>query len=686
MELYNKTLCLTFEELTDGVDPIIKPKTLLQNTWRGKITCARQGKGEGNYALYVWSSLPQKYKDRFIEQRGDPEKMMEEERLMEMVTIDAEARAFYEAFEYGLNGVQTHLPESKIGEYTTNASVMNALMKSYQTKSALTKTLNNGRRDIWSIVWDECEELREVTNHTLPGTLARLKKKIAEYRKEGYVSLVSGKFGNKNTLKVGEEAKQMLIALKRQKLPVLTDAQILEEFNKRALEYGWKTMKSIRSLKAWLNAPENIQLWHGAVHDEHASHQMFMRRHKSELPQMRDALWYGDGTKLNLYYLGDDGKVRTTNVYEVIDAATEMLLGYHISDTENYEQQYHAYRMAIQVSGHKPYEIVHDNQGGHKKANSGGGGVLDKICHIHRATAPYNGASKTIEQAFGQFQQQVLHKNWNFTGQNVTATKAMSKPDVEFIAANKESLPTLDEVKEMYAEARKEWNNMKRPGTEMSRREMYESTTNEESPAITPREMQEIFWVLTKQPVTFTSGGISIQVNGKKHTYEVYDENGMPDHAWRRKNTLGKFYVQYDPYDMSSVNLFRVDKAGERRFERIAKPYMTIHRAIQEQTEGEAAFIRHEQEANLQDRIDREMEGRRIEWMHGVAPEQHGMKTPKLKGINKAAQEQIERRTHRYAMDAEEVELGRATKYRSMLVWDVEDDKEEVRKRANSKL
>ena len=46
------------------------------------------------------------------------------------------------------------------------------------------------------------------------------------------------------------------------------------------------------------------------------------------------------------------------------------------------------------------------DQGGHKKANSSG--MLDKICHIHRTTAPYNGASKTIESVFGRFQQQVL--------------------------------------------------------------------------------------------------------------------------------------------------------------------------------------------------------------------------------------------------------------------------------------
>ena len=73
----------------------------------------------------------------------------------------------------------------------------------------------------------------------------------------------------------------------------------------------------------------------------------------------------------NLYYR--EGKtVKTINVYEVVDGFSEVLLGYHISESENFEAQYGAFRMAIQRSGHKPYEIVHDNQGGHNKLNRQG--------------------------------------------------------------------------------------------------------------------------------------------------------------------------------------------------------------------------------------------------------------------------------------------------------------------------
>lgn len=60
---------------------------------------------------------------------------------------------------------------------------------------------------------------------------------------------------------------------------------------------------------------------------------------------------------------------------------------------------------------------------------------------------PYNGQSKTIENAFYRFQAQVLHAIWHFTGQNVNAKKLNSKPNLEFIEENAYALPTFEELK-----------------------------------------------------------------------------------------------------------------------------------------------------------------------------------------------------------------------------------------------
>lgn len=668
MEYYNKTLCVTFDELTGGENPIIRRSTLLSNVQRGNIQNVRQGKGEGNYALYVYASLPMKYRMMFEAKYGKPADVLKAQELKEWVKEDGDARAFYEAFEYDLNGVQTRLSQKLIDEYTSNASVLKMLWERMNELTSTTHALGGGRRgDLWDIVFTQSEKLREVTSHTLPKNLARLKEKMSQFKKNGYESLISGKIGNKNTLKITEDAGRRLIALKRSRVPVLTDSQIFETFNQECEAKGWKPLKSVRSLKTWLESAAIEPLWHDAVYGEMSAHQKFDRRHKTQLPSMRDALWYGDGTKLNLYYRDEDGKVRTTSVYEVIDAATEVFLGFCISDTEDYEAQYMAYRMAIQVSGHKPYEIVHDNQGGHKKANSSG--MLDKICHIHRTTAPYNGASKTIESVFGRFQQQVLHKDWRFTGQNITAKKESSRPNMEFIEANKDKLYTLDELKAAYLKARTEWNEMAHPATGEQRMKMYEQSENPETPVVTTSNMIDMFWVQCDRMSTFTSSGIEITVKGKKRVYEVMTEAGVPDIEWRRKHTYERFVVKYDPYDFGSIRLYRKDKAGELRFERVAEPYMVIHRAIQEQTEGEATFIRQQQKATEESRIERQVAAKAIEYAEGVAPEQNGLHTPDLKGVSADVQRQIDRRTRKYASIPEELSLGRVTKKISNMDW-----------------
>ena len=669
MEYYKKTLCVTYQELTCGDDPVITRGALDKQLQRGTIERSHRGGGEGSRAQIIYSSLPDKYQKRFVAKYGDPEQKLIREMIMSKVKKDENAELFFEEYRYDKNGEQVPLPERIQAEYVWNASVLNALISELDTLRPKRNMLG-GSRNVWETLLARVEEWRGEYAHTLPGSEGRLKSLVNQYRPQNYAVLVSGKYGNSNTLEIEEEAGRCLVALKRSRVPVYTDMQIFEEYNRVAPERGWKPLKSPRSLREWLNSPRIEPLWYDAVHGEMKAHQRYGRKHKTELPSRRDSLWYGDGTKLNLYYKDEHGNVRTIGVYEVMDAYSEVLLGFHISENENYEAQYHAYRMALQTSGHKPYELVHDNQGGHKKLERVSDGLLAKISHIHRPTAPYSGQSKTIESAFGRFQSQVLHKDWRFTGQNITTKKASSRPNLEFIEANKDKLYTLAELKAKYVEARREWNEMKHPATGISRIGMYNTSVNEETEAVTARDMVDIFWVMTSRPSTFTSSGIEVTIGGKSRTYEVYSSPGVPDHEWRRRNTYKQFYVKYDPYDFGSVRLYWKDKGGEFRFERVAEPYMVIHRAIQDQGEGEAAFIRREQEANVQDRVERQVVAKEIEYEHGVAPEQHGLNTPKLKGITAEVQRQIDRRTKKYGQPPEEISLGRSTKVISNISWD----------------
>lgn len=669
MEYYNKILCVTFAELTGGRDPVMKANTLKCNVQRSNIACARRGGGEGTQALYVWSSIPEKYRRRFVATYGDPEEKMREAMTKASIKIDAKAREYYEAYTYmDKDGQERHLTEKMIEEYTINASVLGELEKMAARRQAIRSSLNAPMSGAWDLILDSSERMRESYGHTLPGTLARLKTRLKAWKADGYQSVVSGKLGNSSALKITGDFLKLIVALKRSKVPVYTDAQLFEKANEIAEERGWKPIRSLSGMKKWLNSPSVEPLWYDAVYGEQAARQRYGRKHKTALPTRRDTLWYGDGTKLNLYYRDEQGKVRTTQVYEVIDAMSEVLLGYCISDTEDYEAQYHAYRMAIQKSGHKPYEIVYDNQGGHKKLDSDG--FIGKICRVHRPTQPYNGESKTIESVFGRFQAQVLHKDWRFTGQNVTAKKASSRPNVEFIEANKDSLYTLEELKDAYAAARKEWNEGVHPATGERRIDMYEKSVNEETQEVTLHDMVDMFWVFTKRMATFTDQGLQVTVKGEKRQYEVCSSPGVPDHEWRRKHTYERFIVAYDPYDFASIRLYTKGTDGSLRFERTAEPYILIHRALQDQQgTDDAKFIRQEQEANLQDRIERTVAGRTIAAEHGTDAEQQGLHSPKLKGTTAAVQRQIDHRMERYSQPPEQYQLGRHTKSLSLDDW-----------------
>lgn len=675
MEYYNKILCVTFAELTGGRDPVMKANTLKCNVQRSNIACARRGGGEGTQALYVWSSIPEKYRRRFVATYGDPEEKMREAMTKASIKIDAKAREYYEAYTYmDKDGQERHLTEKMIEEYTINASVLGELEKMAARRQAIRSSLNAPMSGAWDLILDSAERMRESYGHTLPGTLARLKTRLKAWKADGYQSVVSGKLGNSSALKITGDFLKLIVALKRSKVPVYTDAQLFEKANEIAEERGWKPIRSLSGMKKWLNSPSVEPLWYDAVYGEQAARQRYGRKHKTALPTRRDTLWYGDGTKLNLYYRDEQGKVRTTQVYEVIDAMSEVLLGYCISDTEDYEAQYHAYRMAIQKSGHKPYEIVYDNQGGHKKLDSDG--FIGKICRVHRPTQPYNGESKTIESVFGRFQAQVLHKDWRFTGQNVTAKKASSRPNVEFIEANKDSLYTLEDLKDAYAAARKEWNEGVHPATGERRIDMYEKSVNEETQEVTLHDMVDMFWVFTKRMATFTDQGLQVTIKGEKRQYEVCSSPGVPDHEWRRKHTYERFIVAYDPYDFASIRLYTKGTDGSLRFERTAEPYILIHRALQDQQgTDDAKFIRQEQEANLQDRIERTVKGRTIAAEHGMDAEQQGLHSPKLKGTTAAVQRQIDHRMERYSQPPEQYQLGRHTKSLSLDDWlDVMED------------
>ena len=176
--------------------------------------------------------------------------------------------------------------------------------------------------------------------------------------------------------------------------------------------------------------------------------------------------------------------------------------------------------------------------------------------------------------------------------------------------------------------------------TGVVRWKMYSDSVNPEAVAVSEYDMVDMFWIRTERPSVFTSGGIKIQYQKREYTFEVLTEDGMPDMEWRSRNTGREFIVRFDPQNFDRALLYTETPMG-LRFETVAYPYLTIHRAIQEQQEGEMDLIRWTDEANKRERIRRQVEAHALEMEHGVAPEQRGLRTPAAKGISEREYERL---------------------------------------------
>ena len=550
------------------------------------------------------------------------------------VMPDPEALSFFRSYRYSGD---VSLPEQKQQQYYNEASILNTLRTILENQKIA--RARNGKRvrmnEWWNSCLSFCEKQKELYPHDLPNNARRFEEKYKKYFAEGYASLIHKNYGKPNAEKLTEDAKDWLIARYASNINKCTIMQLFFEYNEKACKIAdWKEVNSEQTIKNFLYSPEIKPYWYGSRYGELKAKEKYNRQHKTLLPTMRDALWNGDGTKLNYYYLDENGKVATCNVYEVIDVYSECLLGYHICKTEDFEAQYHAYKMAMCFSGHKPYEIKFDNQGGHKKLQSGD--FFKKLARLAINTQPYNGKSKTIESIFGRFQANFLHKDWFFTGQNVTAKKQESKANMEFILANKSNLPTLSEIKKLYEQRREEWNNSIHFDSGEKRIDMYRNSENAKSPKIELHDMLFMFGVINEKAIKYRSNGIILTVKNVKYEYEVMTFDGQPDFNFIRNNVDKQFHVGYDPEDMTTVSLYEKTPSGDYRFVTIAQKYIRIHRNIQEQDELDHAFIKAMDKKNKELRVSMQEEAEQILERNYMHPSQYGLNVPSIKGINKS--------------------------------------------------
>ena len=624
--------------------------------------------GNGRTAWVAFNSLPERFKDKITSQ-CDPYERTKHILFEDYITPDHYAENFFATYTVeGDEGEQTSIPEDRRKEYTHNAMILSAC---YFIATNVVVRKKFGNKQVWDNMANVVAQLpRHTYKHKLPTNPRDLKAKALafkgvktskRYPVAGYEGLIHSGYLNKTAAKLtGIAAEWTLARWCNQVNKCASLTQLHAEYNDKATAEGWKLIKDEKTFYNYLYDEEIQPLWWGHRYGELAYKEKYGFQHKTKLPTMRDSLWYSDGTKLNYYYLDENGKMATCQVYEVIDAYSEVLLGYYIGPKEDYIAQYNAYKMAVQTAGYRPYQIAHDNQGGHKKLTSGD--FLTKIAQVQTATKPYNGKSKTIESVFGRLQSQFLKRDWFFSGMNITTKKDESKANMEYILANQKSLPTLDEVKERYLQRRREWNEAPHPKTGKPRIQMYYESYNPDTKKVEMWDMISLFWITRKEPITCDASGISFTEKKQKYSYMVYRSDGLPDVDWLEKNIGKKFVVKFDPDNVDLIYLYEDTPLGLKMVTG-AEIKKEVHRNIQEQDDFEAAYFKQVQSLTDEKRISRRDTTEELLEKFGMSAHQQGLSLPAVKGVES-------RRKNRKLTTADT--FGSYQKALSNTIWDDE--------------
>lgn len=248
MEYYGKILCISYNDLTYDDRPVmvngkadysrsrtlkgVHPSTLSEEELapimsvpnykklaaKKEINVVRPGKGLRSYALVEIATIPLRFQERIKLKYGDMKEDVIRNWLGSHYHIDAKAREFYTRFRFD-NG--DALPPEHIQEYTVNASVIEAVMRAMEDATFMRKAMKAGPVN-WGELAGAISYYQAEFGHTLPVSVNRFKKRVNDFKVNGYESLISRKFMNQNRRKVTYDIERLLLSI---------DAQPEQPFN-----------------------------------------------------------------------------------------------------------------------------------------------------------------------------------------------------------------------------------------------------------------------------------------------------------------------------------------------------------------------------------------------------------------------------------------------------------------------
>lgn len=581
-EYYNNTLCVKGSWLSNA--GVISAPNLKYLKREGKLKQARPGKGLGNCALYIYSTLPERFKVIIEHDLGiNPYQVSSVINFSDYLKHDESAVAYFSNYELEDGRYLSEVNNDIVEEYVANANVLNAVHSIVGKVIAANPKIN--KTDLWEriarSVQNISKELRSRYPFDLPSNPRALRAKYEScvleipnkrYPRTGFEGLIHDNYCNSHSSKITQQIGEWLIAYYA--LPVkYSIPELVQKYEQSRSTTGFPKL-SASGIFNYLMKPEIERIWLMPRDGKEAYINRFghsLKKNKETL--FPNAHWAIDGSKLDsIHYMDNTSKMATEMNYDIIiDVHSEKIIGWSFSETENHVDHFKAVKMAVNTAGAKPYLFTYDAQSGHrmKKMQE----LYSKLIatggtHYHHKVGR---KSNPIEQVFDRFQQQIVSKRWFSDKQSIRSKRSTSKVNTDFIREFKGALPTKEELYKHFIIMVDEWNNNKHPRHNKSRNEVY-NTHTEHRQELDAFDQISMFWLTETKPKIYKREGMKLTVAGVDYDFEVYDKDNQVDVDFREKYVNSKMIVSYDPeYLDQYVKLYTINEKGQKVFSAYAQ-------------------------------------------------------------------------------------------------------------------
>lgn len=548
---------------------------------RNKLNRIRTA-GNGRTGLIEWASIRDDFRQKIIKAFGDPYRKEDVKSFINRLQNDEAAASFLQ---------KARVSEDKQLQYYTEAQILNLygellndieIKKARNTGFKKTKAKADLSKVINELKLQKFENGKQKFPHKLPANPRAIERRYKEYKEEGYENLVHGGDGNSSAKKIKGQIADWLLA--NYCLPNKpTTTTLHKEYMQMRQETKWPSL-SESAIYTWLQETKQRKVWVLARHGKAVWINEFGHKVARDKSDWFPNVYMGiDGTKLDWihykkgaqYNMGADLKIDV-----VFDVYSERILGYYCgTEHENYTQHFSAFKMAISESLTKPALVTYDNQGGHKTQEMQE--LYDNVItsnggehYPHRA----NEHGSPVEQLFRRFQAQTVNTVWWSDKQAITVRTEDSRPNMDFIKRFRHKLMTTEECIEAFSYYVEKWNKAEHPLFEkQSRNEVYGHEATYELDKINELDLMRLFWVTSKDTITYTNSGIKPTIRKEEYHFEVYDADGNVDIDFRDNYTGCKFYYQYDPNQLDSfMRLYLKLPNGDSKYIADAQPIKKV--------------------------------------------------------------------------------------------------------------